>query len=533
MPIGSYVPSARAARRAARAARSFASAMRRSLARIAVGTCAAICIASHSGAARSDSEQLRVGSKRFTESYILGEILSEAARRAGARAEHRPGLGSTAITFAALQSGSIDVYVEYTGTLARDILRLDGAADLAALDRLLEPMGLGAGSPLGFNNTYALAMRERDAERLSIRRISDLAAHPQLRLGFTQEFLALDIGWPGLRRDYALPQTAPVGIEHGLAYDALAEGRIDVKEVYTTDAKIARYGLRVLEDDRQFFPRYEAVLIYRRDLPQRAPRTWQALAALEGRIDEATMRTLNARVELDGERFSRAAASFFDSSERTRGATARPGWLARLLGPDLIPLTVQHLALVAGSVAGATLVGVPLGVLAFRRPRLGRWVLGAAGVLQTIPSLAMLALLIAAFGAIGARPALAALFLYALLPIVQNTCVGLAAIGTGQRKAGAAIGLTPFAVLRHIELPQAASAIIAGVRTSAVLNVGTATIAAFVGAGGYGERIVQGLALNDPGLLVAGAVPSAVLALVLQWGFDVLERSRARHRQGH
>ncbi len=477
--------------------------------------------------AHAEAPTVRVGSKRFTESYVLGELLRETVQRAGVRAVHRPGLGSTAITYAALRSDEIDVYVEYTGTIARDVLHLAQPARLAELDARLAPMGIAAGVPLGFSNSYALAMREDEAARLSIRRISDLARHPELRLGFTQEFLALDIGWPGLRRAYGLPQSAPVGIEHRLAYDALADGRIDVKEVYTTDAQIARLRLRVLDDDRGFFPRYDAVLLYRRELPERAPAAWRALAALESRIDEPRMRAMNARVELDGASFAQAAAEFYADAPRVR---PRTGWWAKLVAPDLLPLTLQHLALVAGSVAAATLLGVPLGVLAHRRPRTGRAVLAVAGVLQTIPSLAMLALLIAAFGAIGTRPAITALFLYALLPIVQNTSVGLAAVRDGQRQAGAALGLRALAVLRHVELPQAMPAIVAGIRTSAVLNVGTATIAAFVGAGGYGERIVQGLALNDAGLLVAGAVPAALLAIGLQWAFDAISQGARRAR---
>ncbi len=483
-------------------------------------------------------ETLRVGSKRFTESYVLGEVLRETAARSGARAEHRPGLGNTAITFAALRSGAIDVYVEYTGTIARDVLKLDRDASLDELDRLLAPMGLGVAAPLGFENTYALAMREDRAAALGIRSISDLAGHPSLRLAFTQEFIGQPIGWEALRATYRLPQAAPRGLDHAIGYQALADGRIDVKEIYTTDARIRDERLRVLVDDRRFFPRYDAVLLYRRGLPNDAPRAWAALVSLAGRIDAATMITLNAAVERDGRSFADAARDWIArASPAVPVAAVAPAatdrqrtWYGELAGPDFLRLTRQHLVLVAVSVAAAVLAGVPLGLLAFRRPRLGRWVLGAAAVVQTVPSLALLALLIAAFGQIGALPALVALFLYALLPIVQNTHVGLAGVSTGQRQAAAALGLRPAGVLRHVELPLAAAAIVAGIRTSAVLNVGTATIAAFVGAGGYGERIVKGLALNDSSLLLAGALPSAALAILVQWGLGATERTAQRRR---
>ncbi len=466
------------------------------------------------------AETVLVGSKRFTESYVLGEILREAAARTGAKAEHKPGLGNTGIVFAALKAGAIDVYPDYTGTIAREILRLDGNPDLAELDRRLAPMGFGAAVPLGFNNTYALAMRDSEAQERGIRTLSDLARHPGLKLGLSQEFIGRADGWRGLRRAYGLPYETPSGLDHGLAYEAIAAGRIDVIDIYSTDAKIERYRLRVLEDDRGFFPKYDAVLLYRRDLPDRAPQAWRALAALEGKIDARRMVQLNALAELEGRTFQQAAATFFGD---TGGATKR-GYLGALLGPDLGPLTLQHLLLVAVSLAAAVAIGVPLGVAAFKVRGAGQPILGAVSVIQTVPSLALLAFLIAALGRIGTVPALVALFLYALLPIVRNTHAGLAGIGPGMREAALALGLSARDRMLAIELPLAAPTILAGVKTSAVINVGTATIAAFIGAGGYGERIVQGLALNDNALLVAGAIPAAVLALLVQGAFELAER---------
>jgi osmoprotectant transport system permease protein len=486
------------------------------------GVARALALCAALAAAPAAAEQVVAGSKRFTESYILGEILREAAARAGARAEHKPGLGNTGIVFAALRSGAIDVYPEYTGTIAREILKLEGSPALDELDRRLAPMGFGAGVPLGFDNTYALAMREDQAARLGIRTLSDLARHPTLKLGLSQEFIGRADGWPGLKRAYGLPHPTPAGLDHGLAYEAIAAGRIDVMDTYSTDAKIERFGLRLLADDRGFFPKYDAVLLYRRDLPQRAPRAWQALTALEGKIDARGMIRLNAAAELEGRTFREAAASFFEGG--AGGAPARRGYLAALLGPDLAQLTYQHLLLVLVSLALAIAIGVPLGVVAFKLRRAEQPVLAAVGVIQTVPSLALLAFLIAALDRIGTAPALVALFLYALLPIVRNTHAGLAGISSGMRQAALALGLSARDTLLAIELPLARPTILAGVKTSAVINVGTATIAAFIGAGGYGERIVQGLALNDNALLVAGAVPAAVLALAVQGAFELAER---------
>jgi osmoprotectant transport system permease protein len=355
-----------------------------------------------------------------------------------------------------------------------------------------------------------------------VRSIGDLAHHPDLRLGLSHEFLKRSDGWPGLKRTYRLPQ-APRGLDHGLAYEAIAAGQIDVMDIYSTDAKIAKYALRVASDDKRYFPEYAAVFVYRLEVPQRFPEAWAALAQLEGRIDEAAMIAMNARAELAGEPFASVAADFL-AGRAARKTTAGGGWLALLFGADFWRLTAQHLTLVFVSLGAAVLIGIPLGIWAVRRPNVTQPVLGTVSVVQTVPALALLAFLIPVLGTIGTLPALVALFLYSLLPIVRNTHSGLHDVSPQLHESAKALGLPAGARLRIIELPLAARAILAGVKTSAVINVGTATIAAFIGAGGYGERIVTGLALNDNALLLAGAVPAAALALLVQVLFDGLDR---------
>lgn len=470
---------------------------------------------------------LNVGSKRFTESYILGEIVTQTARATGeTRVVHREGLGNTGIVFAALKSGSIDVYPEYTGTVAFELLGRSTAADLEELSRELAPLGLGAAVPLGFNNTYALAMREDRASALGIRTISDLVRHAGLRFGISQEFLNRRDGWQALRRTYALPEGNLRGLDHGLAYEALAAEQVDVIDAYATDAKLGRYRLRVLLDDRRFFPPYEAILIYRLDLPQRFPGAWAALEGLQGAISAARMSELNAAVELGGRSFAQAAEAFRNSADGVSGMPPPEGrsFSDLLFGADLARLTRDHLVLVFVSLALSVAAGIPLGIWADRSARAARWIFSAVGLLQTIPALALLAFLIALMGTIGMVPAVVALFLYALLPIVRNTASGLADIPVSLRESAEALGLPGGARLRLIELPLVARAVLAGIKTSAIINVGTATIAAFIGAGGYGERIVAGLAVNDSAMLLAGAIPAAMLALGVQWGFDALDR---------
>ena len=459
----------------------------------------------------SAAEPVVVGSQRFTESYILGEIVRQTLEAGGTRAEHKSGLGNTGVLEQALANGAVDIYPEYTGTIVRELLKADGNPTLAELNTMLAPRGLKAAVPLGFNNTYALAMREDQAARLGVATVSDLKALAPgaLRLA--------------LKTAYALPFAAPQGLDHGLAYEAVAAAQVDLIDIYSTDAKVGRYKLRVLRDDRNFFPRYDAVLLMRASVDTRA------LQALEGRIDEKTMIALNAQVELDGLGFADAARGFVAGTSAQGGA--RQGFIQRLFAPDLPRLASQHVLLVVASLALALVVGVPLGIAAWWWPRGAGAVLGAVGVLQTIPSLALLAFLIALVGAIGFVPALLALFVYALLPIVRNTHAGLQGVPEGLATAALALGMTRLQALRLVRLPLALPVLLAGVKTAAVINVGTATVAAFIGAGGFGERIVSGLALNDSSAMLAGAVPAALLAIVVQALFDAIER-RLAHRAG-
>jgi osmoprotectant transport system permease protein len=518
----------------------------------------------------SAEDVLRVGSKRFTESYILGEILTQTAATAGP-AQHRQGLGNTAIVLAALRSGDIDVYPEYLGTIDLEILKNPQPTTIDQMRAALQPLGLGIAVPLGFSNGYALAMRGRDAGDPGIARLSDLARRPELHIGLSHEFLGRADGWPGLARRYGLPQT-PRGLDHGIAYEALAQRQIDVTDIYSTDAKIRQYGLRVLDDDLHYFPRYDAVLLYRLDLPRRFPAGWRAIGALEGRISVDAMIGMNAAAELDGDSFAAIAKQWLSCAGRVDGATVhasspgvrcprtvataartgvervdgtpvhatgarsdpegvqRDGLLAKTFGNGFATLARQHLLLVCAAVLLGCLAGVPLGILAALAPRLRQVVLALAGMLQTVPSLALLAILIPLLGRIGTVPALVALCAYALLPIVRNTCTGLLQVPAGLRTAALALGLTRAQALLTVELPLAAPVILAGVKTAAVMSVGTATIAAFIGAGGYGERITIGLALNDNDMLLAGAIPAAVLALVTQGVFELAEYLVARRQ---
>jgi len=456
-----------------------------------------------------------IGSKKFTESYVLGEIARRALNDSGVATEHRQGMGGTIILWQALRGGQIDAYPEYTGTIAQEILRNGHQLSFQEIRDGLGKFGIGMTEPLGFNNTYALVMRSSEAQRLGIRTISDLRKHPELKIGLTHEFLERQDGWRPLRERYGLSQQSVIGIDHALGYAALANGSIDVKDAYSTDAKIEENDLVVLEDDLRFFPKYDAVFLFRSSM---SPDAINALRRLESTLDEKRMTHLNMEAERT-KNYTFAANLYFEDDEKSANS------LDETFPHKLARWTLRHLELAGFSLLLSVIVGIPLGIFASRGGIIGHGILGFASMVQTIPSLALLALLVPLpFFGISVRTAIAALFLYGLLPIVRNTASGLQDIPRSLRESAIALGLSPATRLWQIYLPMASRSILSGIKTSAVINIGTATLAALIGAGGLGEPILSGLNLNDNVTILQGAIPAALLALVVQWLFDGLDR---------
>ena len=458
------------------------------------------------------AQPIVIGSKKFTESYVLGEIAATILERAGFTVQLRPGMGGTIILWQALRSGQIDLYPEYTGTIGEEILRSKQGLSENEMRGALQKFGIGMSADLGFNNTYALVMRREEAARLGIQTISDLRQHPELRVGLTHEFLDRQDGWRPLVARYGLTTPNVFGIDHALGYAALASSQIDLKDAYSTDAKIAENNLVILRDDLHFFPEYKAVYLYRLDLRQGASAELNQI-----KIDQAKMTALNAAAEKT-KNYASAASLYFRSAPNDRAIEGDlPRKLARWIS--------RHLELTGISLLFSIAIGLPLGIAASRGGSLGQGILAIVGMIQTIPSLALLALLVPVpFLGISATTAIVALFLYGLLPIVRNTAAGLQDIPPALRDSAIALGLEPFARLRKIYLPLAARTILAGIKTSAVINIGTATLAALIGAGGLGEPILSGLNLNDNMTILEGAIPAALLALLVQAVFDLLDR---------
>ena len=464
------------------------------------------------------SDKVVIGSKNFGESYLLSEIAAQVLELQGFAVERRFGLGGTLICFEALRNGEIDFYMEYTGTLSQAVLKVPGRPTRDEINTLLASMDLHMLDEIGFNNTYAIAVRESQAQDLGLVTIADLAKYPNLPFAFSHEFLQRGDGWPGLAQLYSLNHKVE-GIEHGLAYQAIADGAIDATDAYSTDGELLRYRLRVLDDNKSYFPAYRAAPLARTDL---STQVRSALLPLVNLIDDPEMQRLNAEVVVQGKSFQAVADAFITSRSNELGLDQSQyesvSWQQELWGHFL-----RHIQLTGVALLGAIIVGLGLSLLIYSNTKVANTVVYACGLMQTVPSLALLALMIPIFG-IGVLPAIVALFLYSLLPIVRNAVTALSGVDPTLVKVSRALGLTQWEQLRFLRLPLSMPAIFAGIRTAAVISIGTATLAAFIGAGGLGEPIVVGLSLNDSDMILRGAIPAALLAIMTEFCFEILQR---------
>ncbi len=470
-------------------------------------TCSSLAVQAHA------SEVIRVGSKNFNESYLLGEIVAQTLEAGGFNVERKFGLGGTLICYEALKNLEIDIYVEYTGTLGQAILKMPGNPVAAEINQALAGQQLELLPQFGFNNTYAIAVTEHEARTRGLHSIADLAGAPELSMVFSHEFLERKDGWPGLQAAYGL--RGPVrGIEHGLAYQALHAGSIGVTDAYSTDGELVRYNLRVLQDTLNYFPSYYAAPLVNRRVTAAARRQ---LAVLTGSIDDARMQALNAEVVFAGRSFAEVAADFLAPLGVVAPVRVSNMWV------ELRRNTLRHLQLTGMALGLAIFVGLLVSLLIYRHERLASAVIYFCGLLQTIPSIALLALMIPLFG-IGMLPAVIALFLYSLLPILRNAVTALSTVDPSLTRVALALGLSERDQLRHVLVPLSLPAIFAGIRTAAVISIGTATLAAFIGAGGLGDPIVVGLSLDNVEMILQGAIPAALLAIFTELGFGLLER---------
>ena len=465
-------------------------------------------------------EKIVIGSKMHAESYLLAEIMAQLLESDGFEVERKFGFGGTLICYNALLAGEIDLYPEYTGTISEAIFttaeRTGKNPQLADFNEILNPKGLKIFSPLGFNNSYAMAIKETLADEHNIKSISDLKNHPDLTVSFSHEFLNRDDGWLSMKQVYDL-DFAPTGIQHGLAYKAIDEGFIDLTDGFTTDGDTERYALVNLKDDLSFFPKYYGVSFTRMGFPDQAA---SLLNQLENTLSDQKMREFNAKVVVDQQTFAVVAGNFLTENDFISQSDLNK---QNTLMDSLIKNTLTHIKLTLIALILGCFVGLLAAFLIFRSVKLSRSVIYFTGLLQTIPSIALLALMIPILG-IGQIPAITALFLYSLLPILRSAITALTTIDPVLSNMSKAIGMTRFQQLRYVLSPLALPNILSGIKTAAIICIGTATLAAFIGAGGLGEPIVTGLALNDTNLILQGAIPAACLAIIVELMFEILEK---------
>lgn len=461
-------------------------------------------------------KKIIVASKEFTESVILGEIISQLLNKEGYEVEYQKELGGSRILWNALLRKDIDIYPEYTGTLAFEILAKDKLKSTSEIEDSLKNYPLNKTKNLGFNNSYAIALKKDLAKSLGIIKISDLKNYPDLKLGFSNEFIDRKDGWHALKERYSLPQENVSGLEHSLAYRGLKSGSIDVMDVYSTDAEIKYYDLQVLEDDKGFFPEYKCLLLYHKDLD---PKIADLLKLLENSIDEKAMIKMNHLAKIKKLSEKRIANDFLNRELQYK----KDEFQKITVLERFIENGKEHLYLTALSLFFAIITAIPLGVMASKSKYFGPLILSLTGIVQTIPSLALLVIMIPFFGT-GTPSAIFAMFLYSLLPIVRNTSTAIQTLPHDIKESSEALGLPFFYKLFKIELPLSAKTILAGIKTSAVINVGTATLGALIGAGGYGQPILTGIRLDDFGLILQGAIPAALFAILTQYLFDLIEK---------
>jgi len=473
---------------------------------------------------------LTIGAKLFAESRILAEMVAQIAQSTGeANVVRRFGMDTNQL-FPSVEQGNIDIYPEYTGTILQILFKTDQRLNVYEINKEFKRLyeaekqakkhQVEITYSLGFENSFAIAMLEEVAQKRNINKISDLAQHRDLIAGFKPGFRKRRDGYVGLKKRYGLDFTDVRGIDPGLRYDAIASKKIHVTEIYTTDGKLTRFKLRLLEDDLSFFPKYYCVFLYHKDFKKKFPKTYDMIKRLENRISRKQMTAMNARAEMKFEKPAKIAAEFLKELrlglEFKKSAESGEDVIAQILLRGK-----EHIIYVAISLLLAMLVAIPLGIIAFHYKGSRQIILGFTGVFQTIPSLALFCFVIPVLG-IGAIPAIFAVFLYSLLPIVRNTLSGLEGIDPKLNESASALGLSGSEKLFLIQLPLASRSILTGIKISAVINVGTTTLAAFIGAGGLGVLIMTGLSLNHIPTVLSGAIPAAILALLVQGLFELL-----------
>lgn len=479
----------------------------------------------------SAERSIIIGSKEFTENYLLGEMAAILLKeKYKVPVEKKLGLGGTKVAFDALESDTIDIYPDYTGTgyiyfLGRNDNERDPDKIYDTVKKeFKKKYGMVWSQPFGFNNTYALAVRDSDERLSDMTTVSELVGQEsEFTLAAPHEFMERNDGLPNFQKAYGLnfPNSNLIGMEAGLTYSAIRDEKVDMIMSYSTDGRIAAYNLRLIEDDLNFFPPYYAAWLTKEKTIKEFPVLEKLFKDFDDLISEKEMMALNNQVDSKKLEPEVVARNFLVKKGLLEGEykefkkvkkTGLAGYFYKKR-KYLLKITKEHLILSFGSLLLALLISLPTGIALTRFPMISTPVFTVVNTIQTVPSLALLGFLIPLMG-IGKLPGIVALFLYSLLPLIRNTYTGIEAVDKKFIEASRGIGLTNWQILWRVEIPLAMPVILAGIRTASVIVIGTATLAALVGAGGLGDPIFRGVATVNNDLIFLGAIPSALLAIV-------------------
>ena len=485
----------------------------------------------------SKEKKVIIGSKIFTENILLSEILSILLEENyGFKVIRQFNLGGTKLVFDSLRNAEIDIYPEYTGTGYTMLLKLSGETNPRKTYKIvkkqfLKKFQLVWSLPLGFENTYALTVRKSDPRFKKINSIEGLKGQTHLfKIGMDHEFMERKDGFQNFVKKYSLEfeKNYLKTMDQGLMYSALKNKKVDMVMAYSTDGRIKSFNLKALKDNRKFFPSYEVAYLTRSAILQQFPQLKKAFKELEGNITEKEIISLNNQVDQLKYETYQVARNFLikknlliDDLQDLKNDSVIDYYISKR--EYFFKIFYEHILLICVSLFLALLVAIPIGILANYNSKVEKLVFITVNTLQTIPSLALLAIFIPFLG-IGFLPAIVTLFIYSLLPIIRNTFEGIKNIDRSFIEAGAGVGLNTIQILRFIQIPLALPVILAGVRTSAVIVVGTATLAAFIGAGGLGDPIFRGIATLNSKLIFLGAVPACLLAIILDRTLTLLEK---------
>lgn len=459
-----------------------------------------------------------IGGKVFTEQSILVDLLAQLLEDHQIAVIKKKNLGGTLVAFEALKKNDLDIYVEYSGTSYHSIFKqkdiLSQEETFNFLKKEFSKNNIYSFPSLGFSNSYALVSKINNPYN----QISDLKIDSKkYSIAFEHELLTRPDGFPEFSKTYDLEFKKVSSMNVGLMYQAVHQGQVDFGIGYTTDGRNKAFEMKIIKDDLRFFPQYFASILVHEKALKAYPELKKILSGLNNKISAEEMTEMNYLVDVKKMSPLKVTRNFLQKKKLIKSSENNLDIMSEnyLIKNSalLFSKLKEHLYICIYALLFTFFFGFIFGIAAYWNQRIKQFVFILVNIFQTVPSLALFGFLIPFLG-IGFKPSLIALVMYALLPLVHNVYTGLSEVDKDIIQSFKAIGMNRWQILTKIQIPMALPTLSAGLRTSTVIIIGTATIAAFIGAGGLGELIFQGISSMDHRLILLGAIPAALLALI-------------------